>query len=51
MTDADCPNCGHDNLTDYPVCPSCAVVCHFTHRADCRHCAHLAKEESKCNDQ
>lgn len=43
MTDADCPNCGGDNLTDYPVCPSCAAVCHFTHRTDCQHCRLTAK--------
>jgi len=30
-----CPNCQSENLTDYPVCPSCATVCHFSHRNDC----------------
>ncbi len=43
----DCPNCGADNLTDYPVCQACARVCHFPHRADvgkiCIHCE-LKKE-------
>jgi hypothetical protein len=35
---SDCIRCGADNLTDYPVCPSCAQVAHFPHRDDCRHC-------------
>lgn len=42
MTDAECPNCGGDNLTDYPVCQDCAKTCHFPHRAAvgkaCSHC-------------
>jgi len=38
MTDADCPNCGGDNLTDYPVCPGCAVFLHFPERKICIHC-------------
>ena len=33
-----CPRCGEDNLTDYPVCDTCATVAHFTHRATCLHC-------------
>jgi len=33
-----CPNCDNDNLTDYPVCPMCALTCHFPHRRDCQHC-------------
>lgn len=49
MTDADCPNCGGDNLTDYPVCQDCARVCHFPHRAEvgkiCIHCE-LEKEQA-----
>ena len=49
MTDADCPNCGGDNLTDYPVCQACARVCHFPHRAEvgkiCIHCE-LQKEQA-----
>ncbi len=32
MSDAICDRCGSDNLTDLPVCPSCAVVVHFPHR-------------------
>lgn len=32
-----CPRCHDENLTDYPVCPSCATVCHFTDRP-CAHC-------------
>ena len=42
MNDAICPECGNDNLTDYPVCPRCAKTCHFTHRSVCLHC----KEET-----
>ena len=42
MSDADCPRCGGDNLTDYPVCQDCAHICHFPHRAavgkECWHC-------------
>ena len=38
MNDAICPNCGNDNLTDYPVCDTCATVAHFTHRDRCLHC-------------
>ena len=38
MSDAICPRCGDDNLTDYPVCDTCATVAHFTHRATCLHC-------------
>lgn len=42
MNDADCPNCGGDNLTDYPVCQDCAHSCHFPYRATvgkiCIHC-------------
>lgn len=38
MNDAICPRCGDDNLTDYPVCDTCATVAHFTHRATCIHC-------------
>lgn len=45
----DCPNCGGDNLTDYPVCQACARVCHFPHRAEvgkvCIHCE-LKKEQA-----
>jgi len=40
MSDAICDKCGDDNLTDLPVCPSCAAVVHFEHRvcvcAECR---------------
>lgn len=40
MNDSICPECGDDNMTDLPVCPSCAVVVHFPHRfcvcAECR---------------
>lgn len=32
MSDAICDKCGDDNLTDLPVCPSCAAVVHFPHR-------------------
>ena len=38
MSDATCPRCGEDNLTDYPVCDTCATVAHFTHRDRCLHC-------------
>lgn len=38
MSDAICPRCGADNLTDYPVCDGCASVAHFTHRKTCLHC-------------
>ena len=38
MNDAICPRCGDDNLTDYPVCDTCATVAHFTHRDRCIHC-------------
>jgi len=38
MSDAICPRCGADNLTDYPVCDGCASVAHFTHRTRCLHC-------------
>jgi hypothetical protein len=38
MSDATCPRCGGDNLTDYPVCDTCATVAHFTHRERCLHC-------------
>lgn len=27
-----CPNCDAENLTDYPLCPSCAAICHFDKR-------------------
>ena len=38
MSDAICPRCGDDNITDYPVCDGCASVAHFTHRKTCIHC-------------
>lgn len=38
MSDAICPRCGGDNLTDYPVCDGCATLAHFTHRERCIHC-------------
>lgn len=38
MSDAICPRCGDDNITDYPVCDGCATVAHFTHRKTCIHC-------------
>ena len=38
MSDATCPRCGADNLTDYPVCDGCATVHHFPYRATCLHC-------------
>jgi len=44
MNDADCPRCGGDNLTDYPICQDCAKICHFPHRTICLHCK--AKEET-----
>jgi len=34
----DCPNCGNENPTDYPVCGECAKTCHFAARAICLHC-------------
>lgn len=40
MTDNICFNCGSDNTTDYPVCPSCSKTCHFTDRNPCLHCVH-----------
>lgn len=30
--DSICSRCGGDNLTDYPVCASCAATRHFEHR-------------------
>ena len=38
MSDATCPACAGDNLTDYPVCDGCATVHHFPYRATCLHC-------------
>lgn len=38
MSDAICPACAGDNLTDYPVCDTCATVHHFPYRATCLHC-------------
>ena len=38
MNDAICPRCGDDNLTDYPVCDTCATVAHFPYRKTCLHC-------------
>lgn len=38
MSNAECPRCDGDNLTDYPVCQVCAKTCHFPHRAVCIHC-------------
>ena len=38
MSDAVCPRCGDDNITDYPVCDGCATLAHFTHRKTCLHC-------------
>lgn len=35
---ATCDKCGADNLSDYPVCDSCALDTHFTDRQDCIHC-------------
>lgn len=35
---SDCIRCGADNLTDYPVCDTCATTAHFTHRERCIHC-------------
>ena len=40
--DAICPNCGADNLDDYPVCAACALTCHFPSRETCRLCAAAA---------
>lgn len=38
MNDAICPACAGDNLTDYPVCNTCATVQHFPYRTKCLHC-------------
>ena len=38
MNDAMCPACAGDNLTDYPVCNTCATVQHFPYRTKCLHC-------------
>lgn len=38
MTDNLCMNCGSDNLTDYPVCPTCSHRVHFSYRTPCLHC-------------
>ena len=66
MSDAICPRCGADNLTDYPVCDTCATVAHFPHRQDCIHCFMLerpsntitetdldamARESGQCQDE
>lgn len=31
-----CIRCTNENLMDYPVCPACAPLAHFTYRSDCR---------------
>jgi hypothetical protein len=51
MSDATCPACAGDNLTDYPVCDTCATVAHFTHRATCLHCErkHAAAGRTEAN--
>ena len=53
--DADCPNCGGDNLTDYPVCQDCAKTCHFPHRASvgkvCIHCQTSGTEKSSVSEK
>lgn len=46
MNDATCPNCGSDNLDDYPVCATCAIKCHFPAREICRHCTAAASVHS-----
>jgi hypothetical protein len=43
----DCPRCHDENLTDYPVCPSCAKDCHFTDRP----CAHCVTERLNLRDR
>ena len=30
MSDSICQRCGSDNLTDYPVCPTCRAAVSFT---------------------
>jgi len=32
----NCLNCDADNTRDYPVCPTCEIICHFSNCADCR---------------
>lgn len=44
MSDAECPRCGDDNLTDYPVCSHCAKIAHFPHRDHCIHCNQECQE-------
>jgi predicted amidophosphoribosyltransferase len=40
----NCTRCHeNENLTDYPVCPTCAAEAHFTSRVDCR-CAQCTAE-------
>lgn len=36
--DTKCGHCGHENLTDYPVCSTCAKVLHFPYQKRCIHC-------------
>lgn len=44
----NCASCASDNLTSYPVCPTCATTRHFKHRKDCR-CAPCQIERSEMN--
>lgn len=38
----DCSRCQNENLTDYPVCPTCSAQVHFTNRPClCDRCATL----------
>ena len=46
---ADCPRCHDENLTDYPVCPTCATECHFTNRP-CAHCVAARIEQRDLGD-
>jgi len=39
----NCDRCGNDNLTDLPVCPSCAREVVFTHPRQ--------TEESECDSK
>lgn len=32
----DCLNCDNEALTDYGLCATCAITCHFTNRDDCK---------------
>lgn len=44
--ETNCPTCPNENLTDFPVCPTCATTRHFEYRNDCR-CAPCQVERAE----